>query len=170
MKNKLRLAIVSLVIQFLYEVVMRRYPELFFTGDGFAAGGRMVLSVLSPLSTLGLLPFFIGLYKSKSFVAMMDEDEKSSTRNPKDDSWLKHLLIRIGVVFAIIAILFAASTLDSGMGSAFLVVYGIAYTLGIGSILLIIEAVVLFVRKSPYKASCNIFLIVIALTFLSSMM
>jgi hypothetical protein len=170
MRNKLRLAIISLIIQFLYTILMHRFPEMFFTGDGVGAGVRMMLSLLNPLSTLGLLPFFIGLYKSKGFVKMMDEEEATSTHNPKDDSWVKHTLIRLAIFFIVFIVLFAIASFDKGMGSALLVAYGMAYTMGIGSVLLIIEAIVLLVKKCPYKASGNIFLIVIALTFLSSIM
>lgn len=170
MRNKLRLAIACIIVEFIQSFIVRRYPEFFLAGDGFAGGFRTVLSILSPLCTLGLLPFFVGLYKSKSFMAIMEQEEATTPGNVKDQTWVKHLLIRVGIFVAVGVVLFGISSLDKGMGSAFLVIYGIAYTLGIGSIVLIIEAIVLFVRKCPYKASSNIVLIAIALSFLMWMM
>ncbi len=170
MKNKLKLAIASLIVQFLLNIISYMYPYLLMSGGGWMSGLRTITSVLGPLSVLGMLPFFFSLYKSQAFNTLMEQDAPSTPVNDPDHDWPKHLLIRVASVIGICLALFVFSLFGGGVSGAYLVAYGIAYTLGIAALFLIGEAIVLFVRKCPYKAGCNIVLLTISLCFLYSMM
>ncbi|PST82695.1 hypothetical protein C7T94_08540 [Pedobacter yulinensis] len=125
--------------------------------------------MLHTLCILGLLPFFISLYKSEAFAVLLHGDTTASVKK-QDENWLKHLLIRLSLFMFICLVLFLISALERGAGGAYLMAYGMAYTLGIAALLLIIETFVLFSRKCNYKASANIFLIIVAVWSLLEMM
>lgn len=169
MKTKLKLAIASIVLQFILSMMIHQFPYLILAGDGSFSNVRTLLFVLEPLSILGLLPFFVSLYKSKSFASVLNE-KNSFVVNKKDHDWLKHVLIRVALIIGICLVFFLFSLLKKGTEGAYLVAYGIAYTLGIGSLLLIAEAVMLFVKKCPYKAAGNLILIFVTLYVLYGMM
>ncbi len=170
MKNKLRLAIASLIVQFLLAIVSRTYPYMLMSGDGWMVGLRNITVVLGPLSILGMLPFFFSLYKNRAFHELMEQDAATAPANDPDKNWPKHLLIRVASVIGICVALFVFSLFGGGVSGAYMLAYGIAYTLGIAALFLVVEAVVLFVRKCPYKAGCNILLLFVSLCFLYSMM
>lgn len=168
MRNKLNLAITSLVLQVILFLAARLFPYAFI--------GSMVLGFASPLAllnllcVLGMIPFFLSLYKNKAFAALLDENERPEVLHSKDRDWPKHLLIRVGALVGICLVLLVLSLLEGGQGSAYFIAYGVAYTLGIGALLLLAEAVILFIRKCPYKAFCNLALLAFALWVLYGMM
>jgi len=158
-----------IVLQAIISVVASRFPIFFLAGTR-SFGGSLLFSLLSQLCTLGTLPFFISLYRSKRFADIMDSDEPSAPSNKEDERWLNHLLARILFIGGVCLAWFAVSLFDRSLGGAYLVIYGIAYTLGIGGLLLLVEAFRLFLKKCPYKAWSNISLIVVLSGLLGAMM
>ena len=164
MKNKLKLAIVSVIVQCILSLIVKRYPAIYFAGKG-----SVLIKILEPLCTLGVLPFFIALYKSEKFAAIMNENDKLS--NAIDEKWIRHIIIRILIASGLCLLLFLVSLASqSGVGGAYVAAYGTAFILGGGALALIAEAVFLFVQRCYYKATGNILLTFIALCILLGMM
>ena len=157
MKNKLKLAIASIILPFIFFNLQHLFPDLMYSGDGFSAGFRDSISFLISLCSLGVLPFFVSLYKSKEFNELIDKEEAEV--NSKDDSWIKHFLLRIGIILGICLALFSISFFSSGMDTAYLIMYGIAGTIGVSFIILIVEAVLLARKKLWNKFYTNIAMI-----------
>jgi hypothetical protein len=155
MKNKLKLAIISIILPFVLQFLLNKFSDRFY--DGFGWGFRDGLRFLINFSSLGALPFFIALYKSKEFNTLMEKENE--TANIKDENWIKHLLLRVGIIIGICLAFYSISFVSSGMDTAYLIAYGIAATIGISFLVLTIEAILLYRKKLWNKLYCNLALI-----------
>ena len=155
MKNKLRLAIISIILPFVLQFILNKFNYTF--SDGFGFGLRDSLYFLINFCTLGTLPFFISLYKSKEFNALMENENTVSSG--KDDNWIKHILIRIGIILGICLAFLSLSLVSSGMSTGYLIMYGIVATIGVSFTVLVIESIVLARKKLWNKLYCNIVII-----------
>ncbi|MCW3161794.1 hypothetical protein [Chryseobacterium oryctis] len=152
MKNKLKLAIISTILPIIIQVFLNNFASKF--DDGFGFGFRDSLYFLMTFCSLGTLPFFISLYKSKEFNTLFEQ--KDIITNSKDENWIKHILLRIGIILIICLAFLSISLVSSGMDTAYLIAYGIAATIGISFIVLIIETMLLLRKKLWNKFYCNI--------------
>ena len=168
MKNKLKLAIISIILQFVLSLVLNGLYRWAFTSDGFGAGAANMIYFLVQLCSLGTLPFFIALYRSKDFNTLMaKEGGEEGVKTPdKDQNWIRHFLIRFLVV-AGLCLAFGSITLwDRGLGAAYLMVYGIVTTMGVSAVVLFAEALYRLLKKQYYKAAGNLTIIILELIFL----
>lgn len=164
MKNKLKLAIISIILPAILQILVISLGHSF--NDGFGFRFRNFINFLMILCSLGTLPFFISLYKSKEFNALLEKESKINNNNGnKDENWINHFLLRIGVILIICLALISVLLVSTGVNEAYLISYGIVATIGVSFIVLIIEAIFLFRKKSWNKFYCNIAIIVFLFLF-----
>lgn len=166
MKKKLRLAIVCTVLQCVISFFTSRYPFFYQGADWFITATGDILFLIRLLCSLGTLPFFIALYKSNDFINIIDKDVATSQDNPKDESWFKHLLIRVAILLVAYLFLYTISLLDNSLGAGYIVAYGILMILGASTVILSIEAVILFRNKLFFKSYGNMFILGVSLWIL----
>lgn len=163
MRKKLKLAIVSTILQFIISLLMNSFPFYYGSSDLFVTAGADILFFIKLLCSLGTLPFFMALYKSRDFAALVEKDDATLPVNDKDDNWLKHLAIRNAILIVAYGLLFLISFFDNSLGGAYIVAYGIAILLGVSVLFLSVEAIILLRKKSYFRFWCNILIVGISL-------
>lgn len=161
MKNKLQLAIASITLPIVLQLVLNVFSSTLFNHDDF--GIRDLLYFIMSMSPLGTLPFFIALYNSKKFNELIANENAAANydknENSGDESWLKHVIIRIGIILGICYGLYSMSYTSSGFEIAYFIAYAIVAAIGLSFIGLIIEAFLLFRKKRLNKLFCNLIMI-----------
>ncbi|QXV63801.1 hypothetical protein INP83_11860 [Mucilaginibacter sp. 21P] len=166
MRNKFKLAVISIILQATLQVIRDLYPGLRYTGDGIYRSLRYLLPILNVLSVLGVLPVLIALYRNSAFALHADGSNPSSISDSRDEGFIRHLGIRVLTIVSICVLFFLFANFERGLSGAYLVIYGIMLLLGIGTVFLVIEAVILYRKRRNYSASGNMILVLIMLCLL----
>jgi hypothetical protein len=161
MKNKLKLALVCITLTVVIQIFIHNFSGF---NDGFGFGLRDALYFLTVFCSLGILPFFISLYKSKKFNTLM-EKENPQASSSTEENWIKHILLRVGIILGICLAFYAVSLLDNSMSVGYLIIFGIVATIVISFVTLVIEAILLARKKLWYKFYCNLAIIGILFFF-----
>lgn len=169
MKNKLKLAVFSILFPFVISMILNQFYYFIITksADGIEHSILEAVSFITKFSPLGTLPFFISLYNNKEYRAIIENEEKNNIN--QNDNWIKHIIIRVGIILVICGLFFSLSLVSSGIDTGYIILYGILITIIVATIYLAIESIFLITKKLWNKLICNIILLAFVAYLIVSM-
>lgn len=169
MKNKLKLAIFSILFPFILSVLFTQFQHFMISDstDGIVYSIIESIYFIMKISPLGTLPFFISLYNNEEYRAIIENEEKNNIN--QNDNWVKHIFIRVGIILAICVFFLLLTLVNPRNDTGYVIFYGIILTIILSTIYLVIESIFLITKKLWNKLICNIILLSFVASLIISM-